>query len=481
MATSAPAAIDVEVEEETGGPFPLHGWLVKQCNFMGFKESTPVQHRCIPPILEGKDVYAAAKTGSGKTGAFALPILNALAEDPFGVFAVVLTPTRELAYQIADQFRALGKPIGIKDCIIVGGVDETQQQLELARRPHVIVATPGRLATLLQGSADIHLDRVRFLVLDEADRLMANESMQDHMKIIIDAIPEEAQNLLFSATLLNEPTGSIVPRLHTDGLFKYAAPSAEATVSTLNQQYLFFNSTVRHSFFAQLMQDLEEDASKIVFSPTCSSCEELAVMLRELDIKCVSLHSQMSQAARLDALNKFKSGFIKVLVATDVASRGLDIPTVKFVVNFNVPKVVDDYIHRVGRTARAGRGGVAITLISPDDVSRIHAIEDKIGVKMSEYKLDEDAVLDNMSKANMALRSARLHLHETGFLEEAEKRKAAKWEKRQSRRSAKQHSKGAKVKGKKDKKGKKAKKAKNPASQAGKAKVRPVSHLSSPC
>jgi ATP-dependent RNA helicase DDX49/DBP8 len=382
------------------------------------RDPTPVQRNCIPTILQGKDTLACAKTGSGKTAAFALPILHTLAIDPFGVYAVVLTPTRELAFQIADQFRVLGAPLSVRDCVVVGGVDMVTQALELVKRPHIVIATPGRLADHLSDpDMKAIFRRTRYLVLDEADRLITNSTLQHDIATILHVLPATRQNLLFSATLKTDlaASGSIYAGLHHP-LATYSAPSSTATVAALVQHYLFIPSQVRHAYFINLMRRLDPEAPCIVFTSTCRSCEELALMLRELGLRCVALHFQMAQTERLGVLGKFKSNVIKILVATDVASRGLDIPAVQTVVNFNIPKAVDDYIHRVGRTARAGRGGQAISLVSERDIELIHAIEDTIQVRLTESKLvAEHDVLRSLNEINMARRAASLRLMETDF------------------------------------------------------------------
>eukprot|EP00051_Salpingoeca_urceolata_P011663 m.144859 g.144859 ORF g.144859 m.144859 type:complete len:572 (-) comp17206_c1_seq4:55-1770(-) len=397
----------------------LHKWLVRQCSNLGLTSPTPVQRACIPAILRGRDVSASAKTGSGKTLAFALPMLQVLSKDPYGIFAVVLTPTRELALQIADQFRAFGNGVGLRDAVIIGGVDMVRQSVQLSRRPHIVIATPGRLADhLLSSAGSISLKRVRFVVLDEADRLMTNSTLQPDLNVIWDAIPtKQRQTLMFSATMPDTLTGRVADSLKQP-LFVYQSKSDTKTVETLLQEYVFMPSRVRHCYLINVLRALieEDDASCIVFTSTCRSCAELGIVLRELGFRCVTLHSQMTQADRIASLDKFKSDYIKLLVATDVASRGLDIPTVEVVVNFNVPKAVEDYIHRVGRTARIGRGGRAVTLVSERDIDLVHAVEEVVGVKMQLFEeLKEKDVLDSLNEVNIARRTANMQLMEANF------------------------------------------------------------------
>lgn len=375
------------------------------------------------PLLEGQDCIACAKTGSGKTAAFALPMLQRLAKDPYGIFGVILTPTRELAFQISEQLRALGKPMGLRDAVIVGGLDMMKQAQELAHRPHIIVATPGRLADHLQSTDTVSLARVKVLVLDEADRLLTNSTLQTDLATIFAALPATRQTLLFSATMPKELPTNITLR---EPVFRYEAESATATVDQLVQEYLFIPSQVRHCYLLEVVKTLEAETTAIIFTSTCRSCAEIELVLRELDFRCVALHSMMPQSQRIGSLAKFRSGLIPILIATDVASRGLDIPTVKTVINFNVPKNPDDYIHRVGRTARAGRGGKALTLIGERDVELVHAIEARTGAAMTLCTtVDEKNVLAAMTEVAMARRAASLQMIEQGFDEAAKARPKA--------------------------------------------------------
>ena len=256
-----------------------------------------------------------------------------------------------------------------------------QQSLDLAQSPHVIIATPGRLADHMANTSTVSFKRVQILVLDEADRLLGNESFEPDLDTIMERLPASRQTLLFSATPIEEECG-VTNAMHKP-VFQHTIDSSTATVAELKQEYVLMPSHVRHCYFMNVIEELDENHSAIIFTSTCRSCEELTLLLRELGTPCVSLHSQLSQKERLAGLSQFRSGYVKFLIATDVASRGLDIAPVRTVVNFNVPKAVNDYIHRVGRTARAGRGGKAITLISENDISLLKAIEDKVGVTMT--------------------------------------------------------------------------------------------------
>ncbi|CAK9825818.1 Probable ATP-dependent RNA helicase DDX49 [Anthophora retusa] len=397
----------------------LSQWIVSQCNSMGLKRPTPIQQNCIPRILAGDDCIGCAKTGSGKTLAFALPILQKLSEDPYGIFALVLTPTRELAFQIADQFAAIGKSIGLKKCVIVGGMDMVVQGLELSKHPHIVVATPGRLADHLESCNTFSLKRIKFLVIDEADRLL--EGNFDHqLKIIFDTLPKEKQMLLFSATVTD--TLDKIKSIASSKVFLWESKdeSGVVTVKELDQRYVLCPSDVRDSFLVEVIRTFRasnKNGSIMIFTDTCKNCQILSMMLNDVGFKNVALHAMIKQKDRLAALAQFKSNHIQILIATDVAARGLDIPAVELVVNHSIPNVPKEYIHRVGRTARAGKGGMAVTLITPHDIKLLHATEDAIGTKLTEYKVNDKEIVTILTQISVSKREAEMKLDETEFYE----------------------------------------------------------------
>lgn len=362
--------------------------LLKDSYILGVKDPTPIQVNCIPEILKGRDCIGAAKTGSGKTLAFALPIIQKLCEDPYGIYALILTPTRELAYQIADQFAVIGKPMNLKHCVVVGGVDMVAQGQELSKKPHIVVATPGRLADHLESCSTFTLSKIKFLVLDEADRLLGGH-FDDQIKTIFTSLPKTRQNLFFSATITD--TLQKLETVTGRDCFLYEAPAEVATVEQLEQHYVLCPKDVKDAYLVEVIRTYRatnQTGNIMIFTDTCRNCQVLSMTLNEVGFENVALHAMIPQSQRLGALNRFKSNTVKMLIATDVASRGLDIPTVQLVVNHMVPKVPKEYIHRVGRTARAGRGGKAITLVTPYDIPLLQAIEEHIKMKLTEFKLD---------------------------------------------------------------------------------------------
>ncbi|KAK6123885.1 hypothetical protein DH2020_042376 [Rehmannia glutinosa] len=406
----------------------LAEWAVNTCKELGMKRPTPVQHHCIPKILSGQDVMGLAQTGSGKTAAFALPILHRLAENPFGVFALVVTPTRELAYQLAEQFRALGSGLGLRVAVIVGGMDMINQAQSLMQRPHVVIATPGRIKVLIEENPDIPavFSNTKFLVLDEADRVLG-VNFEAELRVIFQCLPKNRQTLLFSATMTSNLETLL--ELSANKAYFYKAYEGFKTVESLTQQYVFIPKHVKDVYLLHILNKMEDMSvrSAIIFVSTCRSCELLSLLLEQLELEVAALHSFKSQSLRLSALHKFKSGQVPVLLATDVANRGLDIPTVDLVINYDIPRYPEDYVHRVGRTARAGRGGLALSFVTQNDVDLVHEIEGVIGKQLDKFECKEKEVLeDNITRVYKARRVATMKMMDDGFEDKAKARKAQK-------------------------------------------------------
>ncbi|ODQ66548.1 ATP-dependent RNA helicase DBP8 [Nadsonia fulvescens var. elongata DSM 6958] len=407
-------------------------WLNESLSQMAITTPSAIQTACIPAVLEGRDCIGGAKTGSGKTIAFAAPILTKWSEDPSGIYGLVLTPTRELALQIAEQFAALGANMNLKTCVVVGGVDMVQQTIELQRRPHIVIATPGRLADHIKSSGEETvggLRRVKFLVLDEADRLLSESFASDLSECInILPNPQDRQTLLFTATV-TDAVRALKDRPVKEGKkapFVHEVPADIAIPTTLSQTYIFIPSYVREAYLYALLT-LEENAKKsaIVFVNRTRTAETLRRMLQILGVKATSLHSEMPQSERMNALGRFRAEAARVMIATDVAGRGLDIPLVEMVVNFDIPADADDYVHRVGRTARAGRAGESVSFVTERDVTRIQNIEERVNSKMTKYEgLSENKIIkDSLQDASEAKREATMAMEKEGF---GEKRRIQK-------------------------------------------------------
>jgi len=363
--------------------------LSEACQRLGWKKPTKIQQATLPPALSGKDIIGLAETGSGKTGAFAIPVLQELMEHPQKLFALVLTPTRELAFQIAEQFQALGSSMGLLVAVIVGGVDKVAQAMALAKRPHVIIATPGRLVDHLEETKGFNLRSLKFLIMDEADRML-NLDFEVELDKILKVIPRERRTYLFSATMTAKV--SKLERASLRNPVRVEVSNKYKTVDTLKQYLLFVPQKYKEANLVYLMNE-KAGNTFIVFCSTCNSVLKVTLMLRHLGFPALPLHGQMGQAKRLGSLNKFKAKERSILVCTDVASRGLDIPHVDVVINYDVPAASKDYIHRVGRTARAGRNGVAITIVTQYDVELYQKVENLIGLRLDKYPVNNDEVL----------------------------------------------------------------------------------------
>ncbi|KAI9884461.1 MAG: putative RNA helicase [Watsoniomyces obsoletus] len=374
-------------------------WLVYSLSSMAITNPTPIQRECIPPILQGRDCIGGSRTGSGKTVAFAIPIIQKWAEDPRGIFALVLTPTRELALQMYEQFKAISASQDLKIALVTGGADMRDQALQLSRRPHVVIATPGRLADHVRTSGEDTLRgfrRTAVVVLDEADRLLASSSKPGSMLPDLEEClsvlppPSDRQTLLFTATVTKEVRAlKELPRAaNKPEVFICEIDSdAVAVPTTLHQTYLTVPVTHKESYLHILLQTPANiNRSIIIFTNRTATADLLTHMLHLLEHRVTSLHSGLRQRQRIDNLGRFRARAARILVATDVAARGLDIPEVELVINYDVPRDPDDYIHRVGRTARAGRKGTSITLVGQRDVQLLLAIEKRVGgEKMGEY------------------------------------------------------------------------------------------------
>ncbi|KNA17551.1 hypothetical protein SOVF_078560 [Spinacia oleracea] len=385
--------------------------LIEACNRLGWTAPTKIQADSIPHALEGKDIIGLAQTGSGKTGAFALPIIKFLLDEksPQPFFGCVLSPTRELAFQIAEQFEALGASIGLRTSVLVGGVDMNQQQLALGRQPHIIVGTPGRLIDHLTNTKDFSLRTLKYLVLDEADRLL-DENFEKSLDDILKVIPINRRTYLFSATMTKK-----VKKLQRACLrdpVKVESDSKYSTVDTLKQQYLFIPAGKKECYLVYILREMS--GSTMVFTRTCNATLLIALMLRNLGFRAIPISGDMPQAMRTGALKLFKDGDCNILICTDMASRGLDIPKADMVINYDIPVDSKAYIHRVGRTARAGRSGVAISLVNQYELEYFLQIEKLIGKTLQLHHAKEEDVMLLLARVTQAKRISQEKRKEGG-------------------------------------------------------------------
>ena len=417
MATTTATTATTTTREKKDAPPPASFASLGVCDELceaveklGWKHASPIQREALPYSLDGKDIIGLAETGSGKTGAFALPILQGLLAKPSRLAALILAPTRELALQIAEQFEGLGTGIGLRCVTLVGGVDMVAQAVALAKMPHVVVGSPGRVVDHLTNTKGFSLRALRYLVLDEADRLL-NMDFENELDSILKAAPRERQTQLFSATMTSK-VQKLQRACLTDPV-RVEVSNKYSTVSTLRQEYLFVPAKHKDCYTVFVLSELS-GATAILFTRTCEQTRRLALTLRNLGFGAIPIHGQMSQAKRIGALNKFKAGERSLLVATDVASRGLDIPSVDLVINYEVPQNSKDYVHRVGRTARAGRSGRAVTMVTQYDVELYQRVEKSIGRRLERFEgAEEEAAMVFMERVSEAQRIAAIQMRES--------------------------------------------------------------------
>ncbi len=341
----------------------------------GYAEPTPIQRQTIPALLAGRDLLGIAQTGTGKTAAFVLPILQRLSEEtgrsePRRPRALILAPTRELAGQIGERIAAYGANLRLRHTVIFGGVGQGPQVSALGRGPDIVVATPGRLLDLV-GQRHLRLDRVSILVLDEADRMLDMGFVRDMRKVLA-LLPMRRQSLLFSATMSRD-IAQIATEFLRDPEEVRVSPK-EITIERINQEMIMVDMGGKPDMLGHLLQD-DRLSKVIVFTRTKHGADKVTKRLVADGVAAQAIHGNKSQANRQTALRRFREAEIRVLVATDVAARGIDVPDISHVINFDIPNVPESYVHRIGRTARAGQGGSAISLCDRSEVGFLRDIE----------------------------------------------------------------------------------------------------------
>ncbi|MGC1632177.1 MAG: DEAD/DEAH box helicase [Gelidibacter sp.] len=348
--------------------------LLKAISKQGYTTPSPIQQKAIPLVLEGKDVLASAQTGTGKTAGFTLPLLQLLSEGkPLRhrpVRALVLTPTRELAAQVYENVRQYSEYLDIRSTVIFGGVNQNPQVATLRNGIDVLIATPGRLLDL-HNQRLLSLANVEILVLDEADRMLDMGFLRDIRKIMA-VMPAKRQNLLFSATF-SKDIKALANDILNHPVLVEATPE-NTTVEAIDQQVYRVAKSLKADLLVKLIKDGNWE-QVLVFTRTKHGANKLTQKLISSQITAMAIHGNKSQGARTKALEGFKKGTVRVLVATDIAARGLDIPLLPHVVNFELPNISEDYVHRIGRTGRAGASGLAVSLVSADETTFLRDIE----------------------------------------------------------------------------------------------------------
>ena len=357
---------------------------------------TSIQEKAIPHLLNGKDVLGSAQTGTGKTAAFAIPILQHLYLDrqqhnsPRKINALIITPTRELAIQIEESFNTYGKYTGLKNTVIFGGVKQGQQTEALRKGVDILVATPGRLLDLMD-QGYVKLNNIEYFVLDEADRMLDMGFINDIKKIIA-KLPAKRQSLFFSATM---PYNIVkLSRKILKDPVKVEASVVSSTADTI-QQYLYYtNRSTKNNLLSHILKDRKID-QVLLFSRTKHGADRIVRNLKKEKITAAAIHGDKAQNNRQRALQQFKDGQIRVLVATDIAARGIDIDKLKYVINFDIPNIAETYVHRIGRCGRAGDEGVSISMCEPEENAYIKDIEKLIDLKIEVVKNNPFPQTDN--------------------------------------------------------------------------------------
>ncbi|OIP80116.1 MAG: hypothetical protein COT39_00005 [Parcubacteria group bacterium CG08_land_8_20_14_0_20_48_21] len=372
--------------------------IVAHLRKLGFTTPTPIQHQAIPIAMEGKDVMGIAQTGTGKTLAFGIPMIQRLSRHK-GT-GLVLLPTRELAAQVDQSLALIGRAFGLRTAILIGGAAIGPQINALRKRPHVIIATPGRLIDHLQQKT-VSLASVNILVLDEADRML-DMGFEPQIKRILVGIPtDRRQTMLFSATMPEKITRLARNYMHSPLRIEVAPQGTMA--KNIEQEVFIVPKPQKLSLLHQVLADY--DGRVLIFSRTKHGAKKIATAVRDMGHKAAEIHSNKSLPQRTKALADFKSGITRILVATDIASRGIDVQDIELVINFDLPDNHEDYVHRVGRTGRAGKGGKAISFAAPDQKRDVYMIEELIGTRLPILPLPELTVHIPMPRATEHERS----------------------------------------------------------------------------
>ncbi len=384
--------------------------LVDALDKKGYKEASPIQEQVIPLIAAGNDILASAQTGTGKTAGFVLPLLQLIQSTPINdksIKGLILTPTRELAAQVADSIEVYGSNLDIKTIVLYGGVSINPQIYKLRKGVDIVVATPGRLLDHLRQKT-IKLNAVKVFTLDEADRMLDMGFIKDIQKIM-KHLPTKRQNLLFSATFSKEIRSLANSLMNNPRVIEVARPNS--TVDKVKQLVLPVDKQRKRELLS-FQIDMGEWEQVLVFTRTKHMANRLTEKLNDDGISSVAFHGNKSQAARINALNKFKAREVRVMVATDVAARGIDIDALPYVINYELPYLPEDYIHRIGRTARAGQDGFAISLVCIDEEKLLRGIEKLVGQNIEKqiiqgFEVDPRIVAEPIRKGNKPIKRNR--------------------------------------------------------------------------
>ena len=430
----------------------LEKWIKKVINYLSYKEPTEVQKYVIPQILKEKNVIAISKTGTGKTASFCLPILSELSKNPFGLYAIILEPTRELVLQVEEKLKLFSTGFNLRMCSIIGGEDFTTQLNELDKIPHIIIATPGRLVSFLENNYIKLVQNLRYFVIDEFDQLL-DETIKPDIDKIITYLPDERITLFFSATIMQtkEELKKYIGKNNKDEIYYYNNNTDEKledivkkddsgekekekdlNVNKKNKKiiplkiknrinedvslkYILVPQKLKEHYLLYLLRNRYKETNTLIFVNHVKQCDFLYNLCKLFEIKVSHLHSKMTQKNRREDLQKFKGSLTNILISTDLASRGLDIKQCDLVINFDIPLSSLTFIHRAGRTGRIGNKGLCISFVSQYDVEVLNGIEDDLNADFKEIEdIDQDEIMVDTGLVSKGIKLTKMKLIKEG-------------------------------------------------------------------
>ena len=438
--------------EETFEQMKLEKWIKKIIKYLSYKEPTEVQKYIIPQILNDKSVIAISKTGTGKTASFCLPILSELSKNPFGLYAIILEPTRELVLQVEEKLKLFSTGFNLRMCSIIGGEDFTTQLNELDKIPHIIIATPGRLVSFLENNYIKLVQNLRYFVMDEFDQLL-DETIKPDIDKIITYLPDERITLFFSATIMQtkEELKKYIGKNYKDEIYYYNNNTDEKledivkkdisgekekekdlNVNKKNKKiiplkiknrinedvslkYILVPQKLKEHYLLYLLRNRYKETNTLIFVNHVKQCDFLYNLCKLFEIKVSHLHSKMTQKNRREDLQKFKGSLTNILISTDLASRGLDIKQCDLVINFDIPLSSLTFIHRAGRTGRIGNKGLCISFVSQYDVEVLNGIEDDLNADFKEIEdIDQDEIMVDTGLVSKGIKLTKMKLIKEG-------------------------------------------------------------------
>ena len=424
----------------------LERWIKKVITYLSYKEPTEVQKYVIPQILKNKSVIAISKTGTGKTASFCLPILSELSKDPFGLYAIILEPTRELVLQVEEKLKLFSTGFNLRMCSIIGGEDYTSQLQELDKIPHIIIATPGRLVSFLENDYVKLIQNLRYFVMDEFDQLL-DDTIRPDIDKIIKYLPDERITLFFSATIMQtkEELKKYLGKNDKEEIYYYNNNTDEniedliKNNNDLNKKkekdenkksnkiiplklknrinedislkYILVPQKLKEHYLLYLLRNRYKETNTLIFVNHVKQCDFLYNLCKLFEIKVSHLHSKMTQKNRRDDLQKFKGSMTNILISTDLASRGLDIKQCDLVINFDIPLSSLTFIHRAGRTGRIGNKGLCISLVSQYDVEVLNGIEEDLDADFKEIEdIDQDEIMVDTGLVSKGIKLTKMKM-----------------------------------------------------------------------